>query len=63
MENPKIGFEIGDLVQWESNNQLIFERPRRIMRIEKSEHGDYAFFLGSNTGIPTSELIHEKNRR
>lgn len=45
---------IGDDVQWTSNGQDQFEKPRRVNWL--SEDGRHARVFGSMTGIPTSEL-------
>ena len=46
---------VGDYVQWESQGANQFESPHRITRF--SEDSKYAFFDGSNTGVPVEQLI------
>lgn len=52
VEYPAI--RTGDYVQWESQGILHFDKPKRISQL--SDDGQFAFFDGSNTGIPVSEL-------
>lgn len=47
----------GDLVQWESNGVFVFSTPKKVVRIEDSEFGKYAFVEGARTGIPIKQLI------
>jgi len=49
---------IGDQVQWESSGVLQFKHPRRVRWI--SEDGEWIAVEGSDTGIPSSELILEQ---
>jgi len=46
--------QVGDYVQWESQGMLQFPKPQRVTRF--SEDGKFAFFDGSNTGVPVAEL-------
>lgn len=58
-EPPKFGGAvIGDLVQWESNGALRFEKPLRVRAI--SEDGAWVAVEGSGTGIPMDEVIVEE---
>ncbi len=43
----------GDLVQWETGGVLGFPEPKTIKRIKKG----FAFFEGSETGVPLGELV------
>jgi hypothetical protein len=49
---------IGDFVQWESGGVLQFIEPLRVRGT--SDDGEYAFVVGSDTGIRVSELIQQK---
>lgn len=51
--------EVGDIVQWESNNVLQFEKPKRVRAIQQHEGNDWIFVDGSETGIPMNEAILE----
>lgn len=53
-------FEIGDLVQWESNGVLRMEQPRLIQAFQEHGGQTWAFVEGSETGIPMEELVLEK---
>lgn len=50
-EPPKVG----DWVQWESQGMLIFPKPMQVARF--SADGEFAFFDGSDAGVPTKQLI------
>jgi hypothetical protein len=49
--------QVGDYVQWESQGALCFDKPKRINRL--SDDGKFAFFDGSNSGVPVEQLIKE----
>lgn len=52
------GAKIGDLIQWESQGQLQFEKPCRVRSV--SEDGQWVAIDGSETGIPMQEVIVEQ---
>jgi hypothetical protein len=52
--SPPSKVKVGDYVQWVSDGQEQFPKPRRVNAI--SEDGSFAQVFGSMTGIPTSEL-------
>ncbi len=52
------GAKVGDLIQWESNGALQFKKPLRVRLI--SEDGNWVAVEGSQTGIPMSEVIVER---
>lgn len=52
------GASIGDLVQWECQNVLQFEKPVRVRWV--SEDKTWIAVEGSDTGIPMSEVIVEQ---
>ncbi len=49
------GAKVGDLIQWESNGVLQFEKPCRVRAL--SDDNEWAFVEGSETGLPMSEVI------
>ncbi len=59
-EKPLQDIEIGDLVQWESNGALCFEKPRLVRAFQEHEGRTYAFVQDSDTGILMEELLLEK---
>lgn len=46
--------QVGDYVQWQSSGVDQFDQPEPILRL--SEDGKFAFFDGSNAGIPLEQL-------
>lgn len=52
------GAQVGDLVQWESNGALQFEKPERVRMV--SEDGLWVAIEGSETGVPMNEVIVEQ---
>ena len=46
----------GDNIQWLSGGVDQFPSPKRITKIQNSEHGTFVFVEGSNTGIPINEV-------
>jgi hypothetical protein len=44
----------GDIVQWESQGMIQFDKPRKITGF--SEDGVYAFIEGTKTGVPVQQL-------
>jgi hypothetical protein len=55
-KNP-LSLRIGDLVQWESQGAWQFPEPKKIVRFSDDEK--YAFFDGSNSGIPVDQLLKQ----
>ena len=55
--------EVGDLVQWESNGQLAFEKPRRVRAVQEHEGIEWVFVEGSETGMPMEEMIVEQRAK
>jgi hypothetical protein len=49
------GARVGDIIQWESQGALQFEKPMRVRLV--SDDGQWAVVEGSDTGIPMSEVI------
>ena len=47
----------GDMVQWESDGMLMFDKPRKVVKIEKSEFGKYVFVENTKTGFPIDEVF------
>ena len=54
---------VGDLVQWEANGLLQFERPRTVRALREHEGQDWVFVEGSETGLPLHEVILERKGR
>jgi hypothetical protein len=52
------GAGFGDLVQWESQGALQFEKPRRVRWV--SDDGAWVAVEGSKTGIPMDQVLVEK---
>lgn len=52
------GANLGDLVQWESNGALQFERPLRVRAV--SDDGQWIAVEGTDTGIPMSQILVEQ---
>lgn len=50
------GAKVGDLIQWESNGQLQFEKPARVRLVQVVDGIEYVAVEGSETGIPMSEI-------
>ena len=50
--------QVGDFVQWESQEVLQFPKPMRVRAV--SDDGDWVFVDGSETGIPMRETIIER---
>lgn len=57
---PSAGIQIGDQVQWESQGQIQFENPRKVLDLFEYEGQTYAFVEGTNTGIPVEQLTKTK---
>ena len=47
--------QVGDYVQWEPGGVVQFQEPQRVKRL--SDDGKFAFFDGSDTGVPAEELV------
>jgi hypothetical protein len=47
--------EPGDLVQWESQDMLMFNSPRQVEWV--SDDGQWVMVEGSKAGLPISQLI------
>lgn len=58
-EAKKVEAKVGDLIQWESNGVLQFEKPRRVRAVQQHEGADWVFVEGSATGIPMLEVTVE----
>jgi hypothetical protein len=54
----KPNVKIGDFIQWESQGQIQFVEPRRVIGF--SDDGQYLFIEGTNTGIPVVEATVEE---
>jgi len=50
------GAKVGDLIQWEANGQLQFEKPMRVRLVQVVDGVEYVAVEGSETGIPMSEV-------
>lgn len=53
-ETPKNKVRVGSFVQWTSQGQDRFQKPRKVLMV--SEDGEYAFVENTQVGIPMSEL-------
>lgn len=51
---------VGDLVQWEANGALQFERPRTVRALREHDGQGWVFVDGSDTGLPLDEVILER---
>lgn len=51
---------VGDEVIWESGGEAQWKEPKKITRMEEYKGQKFAFFKGSETGIPVDQLILEK---
>lgn len=49
------GAKVGDLIQWESNGVLQFDKPQRVRAL--TDDGEWAFVEGSEAGLPMTEVI------
>lgn len=52
----KKSIPVGAFVNWENNQTLMWNQPRKITRIESLDGNKFAFFDESPTGIPMDEL-------
>jgi hypothetical protein len=52
------GIRVGDYVQWEPQGIEQFDKPRRIISL--SDDGKFGFVDGTNTGLPTEQLIKQE---
>lgn len=49
--------KVGQFVNWYSQGNLVWEQPKRVVYIARYKWSFYAYFDGSMTGIPVSQLI------
>lgn len=51
---------VGDLVQWEVNGALQFEKPRIVRALREYDGQGWVFVEGSETGLPLHEVVLER---
>jgi len=63
-EEEKIGFEVGDSVQWRSKDiDQFVDGPKKIIKIETYKGKEYALFEGIKTGVPVDELCKAEEEK
>jgi hypothetical protein len=59
-DGAKQDIAVGDLVQWEANGSLQFEKPRTVRALQEHDGQSWVFVEGSDTGLPLDEVILER---